>query len=139
MCSMQPMSRRLLPSRCKIGTDQTGGNMYASRAMWIFLQSSCSPSFGADLIMAAMLQGEGDEVPEGVQPPVRDADNVMVCLKRALKIANSAQQQLAVVLKGDHTTPVMLFVEILNHYLFYFEQGNPSITTSVLQVMHLAA
>ncbi len=80
------------------------------------------------------IQEEGAEVPEGVQPPVRDADNVMVCLKRALKIANSAQQQLAVVLKGDHTTPVMLFVEILNHYLFYFEQGNPSITTSVLQV-----
>ena len=78
-------------------------------------------------------------MPEGVQPPVRDADNVMVCLKRALKIANSAQQQLAVVLKGDHTTPVMLFVEILNHYLFYFEQGNPSITTSVLQVRLLSA
>lgn len=80
------------------------------------------------------MQEEGDEVAEGIQPPVRDADNVMVCLKRALKIANSAQQQLAVVLKGDHTTPVTLFVEILNHYLFYFEQGNPSITTSVLQV-----
>ncbi|KAK9832171.1 hypothetical protein WJX74_001409 [Apatococcus lobatus] len=90
---------------------------------------ACSHLFWQEL----PAEEEGDDVAEGVQPPVRDADNVMVCLKRALKIANSAQQQLAVVLKGDHTTPVMLFVEILNHYLFYFEQGNPSITTSVLQ------
>ena len=58
----------------------------------------------------------------------------MTCLKRALKIANAAQQQLAVALKAADTGPVLLFVEILNQYLYYFEERLPSITTSVLQV-----
>eukprot|EP00891_Asterochloris_glomerata_P001826 jgi/Astpho2/1826/e_gw1.00038.20.1_t len=68
-----------------------------------------------------------------VNPPVRDAEGVMTCLKRALKIANAAQQQLAVALKAADTGPVLLFVEILNQYLYYFEERLPSITTSVLQ------
>ena len=63
----------------------------------------------------------------------------MTCLKRALKIANAAQQQLAVALKAADTGPVLLFVEILNQYLYYFEERLPSITTSVLQVRLPAA
>ena len=58
----------------------------------------------------------------------------MTCLKRALKIAHAAQQQLAVARKTTDTMAVMLFVEILNHYLHYFDQGLPNITASVLQV-----
>ncbi len=69
-----------------------------------------------------------------VQPLVRDADNVLSCLKRALKIANAAQQQLAVALKASDTAPAFLYVEILNQYLYYFEQGLPNITSSVIQV-----
>lgn len=65
---------------------------------------------------------------------MRDAEGVMTCLKRALKIANAAQQQLAVALKAADTGPVLLFVEILNQYLYYFEERLPSITPSVLQV-----
>ena len=57
-----------------------------------------------------------------------------VCLKRALKVANAAQQQLAVAARVGVTQPVWLFVEILNHYLYYYEQGNPNITAAVLQV-----
>jgi hypothetical protein len=57
-----------------------------------------------------------------------------VCLKRALKIANAAQQQLAVAARVGVTQPVWLFMEILNHYLYYYDQGNPNITASVLQV-----
>ena len=58
----------------------------------------------------------------------------MVCLKRALKIAHAAQQQLAIALRSSDTTPASLFVEILNHYLYYFDQGLTLISSSVLQV-----
>ena len=61
-------------------------------------------------------------------------------LKRALKIAHAAQQQSAVARKAADTEPVALFVEILNNYIYYFEQELPNITPSVLQVsMHLHA
>lgn len=69
-----------------------------------------------------------------MQPPVRAPESVMTCLKRALKIAHAAQQQLAVAMKTKDATPVLLFVDILNHYIYYFEQGLPTITPSVLQV-----
>ena len=65
---------------------------------------------------------------------VRDGDQVMVCLKRALKIAHAAQQQLAIALRQSDTLPAALFVEILNHYLYYFDQGLTLITSTVLQV-----
>lgn len=71
-----------------------------------------------------------------VQPLVRDADNVLSCLKRALKIANAARQQLAVANKASDTAPAFLYVEILNQYLYYYEQGLPNITASVMQVSH---
>ena len=58
----------------------------------------------------------------------------MVCLKRALKIAHAAQQQLAIALRQSDTLPAALFVEILNHYLYYFDQGLTLITSAVLQV-----
>ncbi len=76
----------------------------------------------------------GDSDSSAVQPLVRDANNVLSCLKRALKIANAAQQQLAVALKASDTSPAFLYVEILNQYLYYFEQGLPTITASVIQV-----
>ena len=72
--------------------------------------------------------------PSAPQPPVRDGERALVCLKRALKIAHAAQQQLAAALRGSDTAPASLFVEILNHYLFYFGEGMPGITASVLQV-----
>ncbi|KAL3144750.1 hypothetical protein ABBQ38_001871 [Trebouxia sp. C0009 RCD-2024] len=75
-----------------------------------------------------------------VQPLVQDSDNVLSCLKRALKIANAAQQQLAVALKASDTSPAFLYVEILNQYLYYFEQGLPNITPAVMQsLLELAA
>ena len=75
--------------------------------------------------------------PSAPQPPVRDGERVLVCLKRALKTAHAAQQQLAAALRGADTAPASLFVEILNHYLFYFDQGMPGITPSVLQARAL--
>ena len=76
----------------------------------------------------------GDSDNSTVQALVRDADSVLSCLKRALKIANAAQQQLAVALKASDTGPAFLYVEILNQYLYYFEQGLSNITSSVIQV-----
>ena len=58
----------------------------------------------------------------------------MVCLKRALKIAHAAQQQLAIAMRQSDTMPAALFVEILNHYLYYFDQGLTLISSTVLQV-----
>ena len=69
----------------------------------------------------------------GQQQPVRDAPAVMSCLKRGLKIAHAAQQQLNISRKTQDTTPVLLFLEILNKYLYYFDQGLPPITTEVLK------
>ena len=73
---------------------------------------------------------------------VRDGAAVMTCLKRALKVANAAQQQLAMSAKRTGLSePVRLYVDILNQYLFFFDQGVPNITVSVLQVrsqLHIA-
>lgn len=77
-----------------------------------------------------MLTLQGDE---GWPVVVRDAGSVMTCLKRALKMANAAQQQSAI--RGNHSTEaVALYVEILNHYLYFFDQGLDTITPSVIQV-----
>ncbi|GBG64309.1 hypothetical protein CBR_g41228 [Chara braunii] len=62
---------------------------------------------------------------------VRDGERVLLCLKRALRIANAAQQMTS-AMRG-HSGPVTLFVEILNKYLYYFDKGSPSVTTKVLQ------
>ncbi|WOK91819.1 hypothetical protein Cni_G00510 [Canna indica] len=65
------------------------------------------------------------------QDGIRDGERVLLCLKRALRIANAAQQ-MANVTRGS-SGPVILFVEILNKYLYFFERGNPQITSSLIQ------
>jgi vacuolar protein sorting-associated protein 35 len=80
---------------------------------------------------------------EGKQA-VQDEQGVLSCLKRALKVANAAQQQLAVAGRpsparggepgGGPAAASSLFVEILNHYLLFFDRGCQLITPPVLQV-----
>uniref|UniRef100_A0A2P2JNW8 Vacuolar protein sorting-associated protein 35B isoform X2 n=2 Tax=Rhizophora mucronata TaxID=61149 RepID=A0A2P2JNW8_RHIMU len=65
------------------------------------------------------------------QDAIKDGERVLLCLKRALRIANAAQQ-MAYVTRGS-SGPITLFVEILNKYLYYFEKGNPQITTAAIQ------
>ncbi|KAL6207567.1 hypothetical protein ACLB2K_018524 [Fragaria x ananassa] len=65
------------------------------------------------------------------QDVVKDGERVLLCLKRALRIANAAQQ-MASVTRGN-SGPVTLFVEILNKYLYFFEKGNPQITSAAIQ------
>ncbi|KAK9740029.1 hypothetical protein RND81_03G005700 [Saponaria officinalis] len=62
---------------------------------------------------------------------IKDGERVLLCLKRSLRIA-SAAQQMANVTRGS-SGPVTLFVEILNKYLYFFEKGNPQITSVAIQ------
>ncbi|KAB1204045.1 Vacuolar protein sorting-associated protein 35B [Morella rubra] len=75
------------------------------------------------------------ELPELMEEAVSTVDisiyRVLLCLKRALRIANAAQQ-MANVTRGS-SGPVTLFVEILNKYLYFFEKGNPQITSAAIQ------
>ncbi|XP_072951157.1 vacuolar protein sorting-associated protein 35B-like isoform X2 [Typha angustifolia] len=65
------------------------------------------------------------------QDGIKDGERVLLCLKRALRIANAAQQ-MANVTRGSSGS-VALFIEILNKYLYFFEKENPQITSSVIQ------
>ncbi|XP_040949968.1 vacuolar protein sorting-associated protein 35B isoform X2 [Gossypium hirsutum] len=65
------------------------------------------------------------------QDGIRDGERVLLCLKRALRIANAAQQMASIA--RDSSGPVTLFVEILNKYLYYFEKGNKQITAAAIQ------
>jgi len=80
-------------------------------------------------------QEQQDDSQSSQQAPVRDSQGVLSCLKRALRLANSAQQQLAVVeRKGDAASaPGHLFVEILNSYLYFYDRQVDSITIEVVQ------
>ncbi|XP_020092170.1 vacuolar protein sorting-associated protein 35B-like [Ananas comosus] len=65
------------------------------------------------------------------QDGIKDGERVLLCLKRALRIANAVQQMASATRGGSGS--VTLFIEILNKYLYFFEKGNPQITSSVIQ------
>ncbi|CAD6446536.1 5d568599-0c93-4b64-95fa-10274b311fb1 [Sclerotinia trifoliorum] len=53
----------------------------------------------------------------------RDGKRVLECLQRALRVADACM---------DTAVSVELFVEILNRYVYYFEQDNEAVTTKYL-------
>jgi len=59
---------------------------------------------------------------DDANPGHRDEKRVLLCLQRALKIANSCMGH-----------QVLLFVEILNEYLYFFDRKCPSITVKYLK------
>lgn len=65
------------------------------------------------------------------QDGIKDGERVLLCLKRALRIATAAQQMSSVMRGGSG--PATLYIEILNKYLYFFEKGNPQITSSDIQ------
>ncbi|KAI5684001.1 hypothetical protein M9H77_05229 [Catharanthus roseus] len=65
------------------------------------------------------------------QDNIRDGERVLLCLKRALRIANAAQQ-MSNATRGSSGS-VMLFIEILNKYLYFFEKGVPQVTVASIQ------
>ncbi|KAG9235127.1 vacuolar protein sorting-associated protein-like protein 35 [Amylocarpus encephaloides] len=64
-------------------------------------------------------KGEGDEE----KNLYRDGKRVLECLQRALRVADTCM---------DTAVSVELFVEILNRYVYYFDQQNEAITTKYL-------
>ncbi|CAI9110971.1 OLC1v1011090C1 [Oldenlandia corymbosa var. corymbosa] len=65
------------------------------------------------------------------QDSIKDGERVLLCLKRALRIAN-AVQQMANATRGSSGS-VLLFIEILNKYLYFFEKGVTQITVASVQ------
>ena len=70
--------------------------------------------------------------PVGVDGAARDADSVVVCLKKSLKIASAAQQAASTTGAGAGAA-LSLFITVLNKYLYFLDQGCPSVTLNVLQ------
>lgn len=54
---------------------------------------------------------------------MRDEKKTLDCLKKGARIASQCL---------DTGVQVQLYVELLNHYLFYFERGNSLITVAML-------
>ncbi|KAM3394479.1 vacuolar protein sorting-associated protein 35A [Capsicum galapagoense] len=65
------------------------------------------------------------------QDSIKDGERVLLCLKRALRIANAAQQMLNAT-RGSSGS-VLLFIEILNKYLYFYEKGVTQITVASIQ------
>lgn len=62
---------------------------------------------------------------------IRDGERVLLCLKRAQRIANAAQQMSSAT-RGSNGS-VLLFIEILNKYLYFYEKGVSQITADLIQ------
>ncbi|ELU14760.1 hypothetical protein CAPTEDRAFT_161426 [Capitella teleta] len=54
---------------------------------------------------------------------MKDGKRVMECLKKGLRIANQCM---------DACVQVQLFVEVLNHYVYFYEKGNTQVTVQIL-------
>ncbi|KAF2872161.1 vacuolar protein sorting-associated protein 35 [Massariosphaeria phaeospora] len=69
---------------------------------------------------ATEIRNGGEEDPSNLY---RDGKRVLECLQRALRVADACM---------DAAVSVELFVEILNRYVYYFDQENDSVTTKYL-------
>ncbi|KAG0716858.1 Vacuolar protein sorting-associated protein 35 [Chionoecetes opilio] len=54
---------------------------------------------------------------------LRDEKRVLECLKKGVRIANQCM---------DPSTQSQLFVELLNHYIYFYEKGNAQVTVAML-------
>jgi len=69
---------------------------------------------------ATEIRSLGEEDPKSLY---RDGKRVLECLQRALRVADACM---------DAAVSVELFVEILNRYVYYFDQENEAVTTKYL-------
>jgi len=98
-------------------------------------KDQCRAVLSCSHIFWQQKEGEGINV-------LRDGKEVLSCLKRALRIANAAQQQNSIFDRDSDelTVPGHLFVEILNKYFYYYLLNVPQISSETLnQVLELAA
>lgn len=50
---------------------------------------------------------------------IRDGQRVLECLKKGVRISNQCM---------DTSVQVQLFVELLNHYIYFYEKGNDQVS-----------
>lgn len=97
----------------------------------------------AMLSCASMYWQQSDSVELENTTNFRRGEGVVMCLKRALKSAHSAQQQLSIAERSEKelSIPGRLFVEILNGYIYFFDLGVPQISAdavqSILELAHM--
>lgn len=112
--------------------DQCRAACAASHLSWQDMPGSAGPLGSSDTL-------SGADAAAARQPPVRDAQKVMAGLKRALKVVAAAKQQRAASARvGSKARPgggqhLPLYVEIVNHYLYYLSRGVESMSTSAVQ------
>lgn len=63
------------------------------------------------------------ELREPKKPPYRDGKRVLECLQKSLRIASSCI---------DDLTSVQLYVDALDRYIYYFEQGVEAVTAKYI-------
>ncbi|XP_015172905.1 PREDICTED: vacuolar protein sorting-associated protein 35 isoform X4 [Polistes dominula] len=54
---------------------------------------------------------------------MHDANKVLDCLKKGIRIASQCM---------DTSVQVQLYVELLNHYIYFYEKGNTAVTVQIL-------
>ncbi|TKA71314.1 hypothetical protein B0A55_07140, partial [Friedmanniomyces simplex] len=86
--------------------------VYLASHLWWAVERAEKPTAAAE--------GEGGE---GGKEAYRDGKRVLECLQRALRVADACM---------DTAVSVELFVEILNRYVYYFDQENDAVTTKYL-------
>ncbi|KAF4585388.1 Vacuolar protein sorting-associated protein 35 [Ophiocordyceps camponoti-floridani] len=96
--------------------DQCRAVYLASHLWWA---TSSSPTTAA----AATTTTSSSDAAEQQQNLYRDGKRVLECLQRALRVADSCMET---------ATSIELFVEILDRYVYYFDQQNESVTTKYL-------
>uniref|UniRef100_A0A1J3J294 Vacuolar protein sorting-associated protein 35 n=1 Tax=Noccaea caerulescens TaxID=107243 RepID=A0A1J3J294_NOCCA len=64
---------------------------------------------------------------------LKDGERVVLCLKRAQRIADAVQQMASAARGIGSTRSVDLYVELLNKYLYFLEKGNPQVTGDIIQ------
>lgn len=69
---------------------------------------------------ATEIRAKGEEDPKALY---RDGKRVLECLQRALRVADACM---------DTAVSVELFVEILNRYVYYFDQENDAVSSIVI-------
>lgn len=112
--------------------DQCRAVCAASHLAW---QEANGAEASSSEVKTAATETNGDGQNHGKQAPVRDAQKVMACLRRALKVVAAAKQQCAATARlgkgGAQHLP--LYVDIVNHYLYYLNRGVESMSTGVVQ------
>ena len=96
-------------------------SVYLASHLWWAVEKAERPEGGKEV---SSLHSSTITLPLKNSPqPYRDGKRVLECLQRALRVADACM---------DTAVSVELFVEILNRYVYYFDQENDAVTTKYL-------